>query len=487
VQAQQRPPNIEEAWNALLSNAAPAQSPPVAVTPSHAESDFHKHFFLESRTEYQRYSSSFTGNPTITGVINAPVTGIFNPNGIPYPDAFQPSANRVFEYFDWGTKGWLSERLNTRFGFRYEQDLTHVESGAPATGFLETFPSNRRLELTNAVAEIQAAPGLSFTIGRQTVGGAEIAQFDGGTVTVSRGPATVTIFGGRRFTYFSDPGPRAIGGANILYRVGTGTTLEYDSLWYIRGSQRVTLRTRIAKRWLLASYFRAVGGAPVDFSAQAYYSDRTNTLRLGFFQKLTNHDYVYDYTYVAQSRLNLGALQPYSQFTIEGQRGLARWAGVGGGIWVRRLNSASDQGPFDTSFEDYRVHANLTLPRKWLFFAEYHQHNSDRNAPGTAIFFDDITLSGETSVKDVTAELRRSFSEGRFGFNGGAYYRAVSLQDKYFLIGNQHQSGFLTGAWLKVDRHSRVFADYDLDNDFFLFRPNLANSRMLRLGMTWKY
>ena len=87
----------------------------------------------------------------------------------------------------------------------------------------------------------------------------------------------------------------------------------------------------------------------------------------------------------------------------------------------------------------------------------------------------------------MTAELRRSFAEGRFGFNGGAYYRGTSLQDKYFIIGNQHQSGFLSGAWLKLDKRSRVFADYNLDNDFFLFRPNLANSRMLRLGMTWKY
>ena len=127
------------------------------------------------------------------------------------------------------------------------------------------------------------------------------------------------------------------------------------------------------------------------------------------------------------------------------------------------------------------------LARKWLLFAEYHQHNSDRNAPGSAIYFDDISLSGETSVKDISAEVRRSFKENRFGFNGGAYYRRISLQDKYFLVDNQHQSGFLSGAWLKVDTHSRIFADYSLDNDFFLFRPDLANSRMLRLGMSWKY
>ena len=115
VHAQQHPPTIEQAWDTLLSGALPAQA---ASLPSSAQ-DFPKHFFFESRTEYQRYSTSFRGRPTLTGVINAPVTGTFNPGGIPYPDAFQPAANRLFGYFDWGTRGWLSERVNTHFGFRY--------------------------------------------------------------------------------------------------------------------------------------------------------------------------------------------------------------------------------------------------------------------------------------------------------------------------------------------------------------------------------
>lgn len=480
---QSHPPTIEQSWDALLTNALPAHA---ASTPT-TKADFQKHFFFESRTEYQRYSTSFTDRPTITGVINAPITGIFNPAGIPYPNAFQPSANRLFGYVDWGTRGWLSDRLNTHFGFRYEQDLTHVDTGAPAIGFLETFPANRRLELTEAVAEFQASPGVALSLGRQTIGGAEIAQLDGGAVTLTHGPVTATLFAGRRFTYFSDPSQRAIGGANVLFRLGPATTVEYDGLWYIRGSQRVTLRTRLAKRWLLATYFRAYGGAPVDFSAQAYYSNAKSNLRLSFFQKLTDRDYLYEYTYFASSRLYFGALRPYSQFTIEGQRSLTRSFGLGASVWIRKLNSATDQGPFDTSFEDYRAHANFSLARTWLLFAEYHQHNSNRNAPGSPIYFDDISLSGETSVKDITAEVRRGFHENRFGFNGGAYYRRVSLQDKYFIVDNEHQSGFLSGAWLKVDAHSRIFADYSLDNDFFLFRPDLANSRMLRLGMTWKY
>jgi hypothetical protein len=90
-------------------------------------------------------------------------------------------------------------------------------------------------------------------------------------------------------------------------------------------------------------------------------------------------------------------------------------------------------------------------------------------------------------VKDFTGELRRTFGEGRFNVSGGAYYRRVSYQDPFFFVHGLHQSGWLAGAWWKVDQHSRVFFDYNLDNDFFLLRPDLKNSRALHVGVTWKY
>src|ERR1700736_1142222 len=118
---------IGDAWDSVLGNAAPV--PHAEAKPDAQDKDFLKHFFFESRTEYWRYSTAFTGLPTVTGVINAPFTGIFNPNGIPYPPVFQPDANRVYSFLDWGTRGWLSDRVNTHFALRYEQDLTHVDMG----------------------------------------------------------------------------------------------------------------------------------------------------------------------------------------------------------------------------------------------------------------------------------------------------------------------------------------------------------------------
>jgi hypothetical protein len=480
-----RAQSMAQDWDAILGDSAQAQREQKA----NPASDFLNHFFFESTTEYRRYSTDFTGLPTATGIIDAPFTGVFNPLGSPYQPAFQPTANQVYSFVDFGTHGWLSDRIDTHVSFLYNQDTTHVNSGAPATGILETFPGNRAIQLQTATIDIRGN-GTDLVLGRQFVYGADVAALDGASFTLNRQDYLVTVFAGRRFTYFSDPAQRAIGGANVIFKLPHEATLEYSGLWYVRAEHSLTFRKRFSGRWLVSTYFRAYGGAPVDFSAQGVFVSHggRTSLRLSFFQKLTDKDNPYDYTYYAnsQQRLYLGPLSPYSQFVVDANHRFRRFR-LGGSVWVRRLNAAADQGPFDTSFEDYRGHAQIDTWRKTETTLEYHQRDSDRLNPATATTFADVQAAGETSVKDISADLRRSFGEGRFGFSGGVYYRRISLQDQFYIVQGLHESGFLTDGWLKVDSHTKLSFDYNLDNDFFLFRPNIVNSRILRLGVTWKY
>src|SRR5260221_557604 len=101
---------------------------------------------------------------------------------------------------------------------------------------------------------------------------------------------------------------------------------------------------------------------------------------------------------------------------------------LGGTIWIRRLNDSKDQGAFNTSFRDYRANAQLFPAPKLETFFEYHQHDSDRLNPLNSTGFDDVSRSGETSVKDLTGDIRRAFGEGRLGLSGGAYYRRMILK-----------------------------------------------------------
>ena len=144
---------------------------------------------------------------------------------------------------DLGTRGWLSDRVNTHFTLRYEQDLDHVDSGAPAQNIIETFGADRRFELLNASIEIDGKPtdgffaGTSLTLGRQSVYGAELAEIDGAAFTLDRPAYTVTLFGGRRFSLFADPEQRAMGGANVTFKVNSNTSIEYEGIWYLQGEQ----------------------------------------------------------------------------------------------------------------------------------------------------------------------------------------------------------------------------------------------------------
>jgi hypothetical protein len=505
------PTDIGAAWDNLMavSGAVTTAAPdPVFLQPQATPKqtdvgDFLNHFFFETRSNYERYQTNFTGNPTYSGVINAPDTGTFNPAGIPSTSAFQPGSNRVESFISLGTRGYGSDRINTHFSLRYRQDLTKVQIGSPAENVVETFYGNRLWEFLDASVEINGKPtdgafaGMQVQLGRLNVYGAELASFDGGALSVSRPKFDLSVYGGRRFSFFSDPAQRGIGGANLNLKISPTFSVELQTLWYIRGSNKLIVRKRLNDHWVVNSYLRSYGGSPTDFRTAGFFTSRNgrDSMRFGFFQKLTDKDYTYDYTTDVRDlaaknplyRLYLGPIPQYSQIDVEAHHQILGNVRAGAAFVIRRLNNTLNEGPYDTSFEDYRFNGQYFPWKKIETFFEYHQRNSDRLSPLGVTTLDDLHSTGETSVKDMTAEVRRAFGEGRFSLSGGVYYRRISMQDQFFYINNLHQSGVLGSAWVRFDRRTRGYFDYSLDNDFYLFRPDLKNSQVFRVGVNWKY
>lgn len=499
---------MADAWGGVLQNAVPAEHPDVALSaqqvPGHpgAGGDFVNHFFFETRTEYWRTQTDFSGQPTITGVINVPPGTAFNPAGIPDPAVFQSSTNEMYSFLNFGTRGWGSDRVNTDFSMRYRTDLSFVNPGSPGLDILNTFHGSRRFELQTGYIEINGKAGDGFfagsslRLGRQYVYGAELASLDGLSFTRNRPKYSVTVFAGRRFTYYSDPDQRAIGGLDFVYRLGRAS-LEYSGLFYVKGSHTFSYRQRLPKDWLFNSYFKMVGSHPVDFSASAMWAPTNGktTVRLGFFQKLTNRDYFYDYTYNVRDldsyntlqRLYLGPLSPYSQFTLDVHRAIAPRLRVGGTLWIRRLNDDTDQGPFDTSFQDYRVDAQVFPWKRIETFLEYHERDSNRKNPVPSTTFDDVTAAGETKIQDFSLQVGKSFAEGRLSIRGGGFLRRIQFQDRFSFIDNAQDKGWLGNASVRLDQRTRVYFDYSLDTDYFVWRPSIKNGQVFRLGIDWKY
>ncbi len=502
------PPDVSDAWGDVLQNAVPPPHPDMALAAPQVTShygpaaDFANHLFFEMRTEYTRTQTYFSGQPTATGVIDGPPETVVTPAGIPYSPVFQPSTNEMYSFMNFGTRGWGSDRVNTNFSLRYRTDLTSVNPGSPSQGILNSFPQSRVFELQTGYVEINGKPSDGFfsdssvRLGRQYVYGAELASFDGLSFSRNRPKYSLTVYGGRRFTYYSDPEQRAIGGVSLVYRF-RNASLEYSGLFYVKGSHLFTYRQRLPKDWLLNSYFKMVNGHPVDFSVSGMWSPSNGktTLLLGFVQKLTNQDYFYDYTYGARDldpynpllRLNLGPQSPYSQFTIDVHRDVLPRLRLGGTLWVRRLNDSNDQGPFDTSFQDYRVNAQVFPWKRIETFIEYHERDLDRKNPVPATTFDDITATGETKDQDFSLQLGKSFAEGKVSVRGGGFFRRVDFQDRFFFINNAQDKGWLGNAAVRLDQHSRLYFDYSLDTDFFVWRPSIKNGQVFRFGIDWKY
>jgi hypothetical protein len=500
--------NIATAWSSVLQNpeAPTAADPRLNVAQARVESwspgDFLNHAFFEIRTEYQRTQTAFSGQPTITGVIDVPPGQVANPNGIPYPGAFQPDTNSMYSFLNWGTRGWVSDRINTNFSFRYQQDITPVDPGSPALGILNTFNGNRELQLLTGYVDILGKPtdglfaGSSLRVGRQDVYGAELADFDGLSFSLNRQNFSYTLYGGRRFTYYSDPEQRAIGGGNFVFRFGS-STIEYDALLYVRPSQALTYRQQLSHGWQLSGQFRMFGGSPTDAMVSGLWTptDGKTSLRLEFDQKISNRDYVFDYTGVATDidphnplqRLNLGVFSPHSQVVIDARHVLNSRLRLGGSIWIRRLNDSKNQGAFDTSFQDYRGNAQFFPGKKVAVFVDYHRRDSDRSSPTTPATFYDISTTGETKIQDISLELGRSFSEGRVSLKAGGFFRLLNFQNTFFITNNARDKGVLGSATLKLDQRTRAFIEYDLDTDFPYFRPDIQNTQTLRVGLAWRY
>jgi hypothetical protein len=500
---------MASAWDQVIGSVVtqatpdPALGAPPATTGKGSSDDFLEHFYFESRSDYQHYHTSFTGNPTTSNVINAPMTGIFNPLGIPSETAFQPGSNRIEELLDFGTRGWLSDRITTHFALRYRQDLTHVDLGSPGENIVEQFNGNKLYEVLDASVRIDSKPtdgwfaGGSAELGRINVYGAELASFDGGRISVGKPKWLLTLYGGRRFVYFADPAQRAIGGANLNLRINPTLSVELQTLWYIKGSNKLVVRKRFSDRLLYSGYLRAFGGSLVDLDESVLWTSRSgrDNVRAGFFQKLSANDYSYDYTTDERNtaanspllRLYLGPIPQYTQFNVEAHHQILKNLRAGASIVVRELNNNNNQTPFETSFRDFRFNGQYFPWAKIETFFEYHQRSSDRLSPYPDTTLDGLTGTGETAVKDLSGEIRRSFGEGRLSLSGGVYYRRISTQDAFFYEENLHQSGVLGSAYLRMDHHTRVYFDYSLDNDFYLFSPDLKNSQVFRLGVNWKY
>ena len=92
--------------------------------------------------------------------------------------------------------------------------------------------------------------------------GAEFAEFDGGSFTMDRPQFSWTVYGGRSFTYFSDPNSAPWGVE--IFCIGSLRTSVWNTIRFITSAERTCFDTGRQNTWFFTRGFRMVGSYPTD-------------------------------------------------------------------------------------------------------------------------------------------------------------------------------------------------------------------------------
>ncbi|MFY9611051.1 MAG: hypothetical protein WAU45_20870 [Blastocatellia bacterium] len=501
-------------WN-LQAGSSAAQAGTVLQRPPS--------FSLYLMSEYRRDEIKYTGKPSLALQFPSPVPPFSVPDAPIHfvPSAFEPNDEQFVGYVSAAIRDLAAGRLSvdTQISFRYSADLDGSTEASTFLGITDNFVGRRIFEPLTFFADVKgflpadSESKVSLRVGRQYAYGATPLRMDGATVSIKHPRFSLDVFGGRRVTFYSDPEQRLVVGQNFLFRANEQTTIQYDFLHYIDNVHTLAVRHLLGESWILNGSLFLIDADPVDLNLGAtYVSPGARTrVTLNFLQKLTDNDFIYDQTYRAfarnpenqirfrffplpptgqafdaSGRLNLGRVNPYTQFYIDGYRNLTSKAGIGGTVWVRKVNSSEDEGPFDNSFQEYRVNADYYPSSAFEIGTEYrYRHLSRANAEEATSFFD-IGREGEKTFHEVYANAAYHLLSN-LTLEGGVFYRRFNTQSRLISLEGMDTTGYTAGLRWRVARDYKLLLEYGFDRELAFLNPDIDYTQGFRVRFEWRF
>lgn len=481
-------------------------------------------FNLYFMSEYRRDEIKYTGKPSLALQFPAPVPPFSVPDAPIFfvPSAFEPNDEQFVSYLSATVKdiGSGRFRMDTHVSLRYSADLDGSSEASPFLGIRDNFGGRHIFEPLTFFADLKGlspedwSTKLSLRVGRQYVYGATPLRVDGATISINHPKFSLDLFGGRRATFYSDPAERAVVGENFVFRASESTTIRYDFAHYIDNVHTLEVRHLLGESWILNGSLFLIDADPVDLNLGAtYLSPGARTrVTMNFLQKLTDNDFIYDQSYRALSqnaenqfkfrffplpptgqlfdaagRLNLGRINPYTQFYVDAYRNLTSKIGIGGTAWVRKVNSRDDEGPFDNSFQELRFNADYYPSSAFECGTEYRYRHLSRANPNQAATFDDIRLEGEKTFHEVYANSAYHFLNSRLTVEGGLFYRRFDTQSRLISLDGMDTIGYSAGVKWRVARDYKLSLEYGFDRELAFLNPDIDNTQSFRIRFEWRF
>ena len=481
-------------------------------------------FSLYLMSEYRRDEIKYTGKPSLTLQFPSPVPPFSVPDApINFvPSAFEPNDEQFVGYASATLKDIAMGRLrlDLQASLRYSADLDGTTAASPFIGIRDAFVGRHVFEPLTAFGDLKGlspddwSTKLSLRVGRQYVYGATPLRVDGATLKIDNPRFSLDLFGGRRVSFYSDPGERAVGGENFVFRASENTTIRYDFAHYIDNVHTLEVRHLIGESWIFNGSLFFINADPVDLNLGATYMSPGARTRvtMNFLQKLTSNDFIYDQTFRAVARnpenqfqfrffplppngqlfdaagrLNLGRINPYTQFYVDAYRNLTSKFGVGGTVWLRKVNSSEDEGAFDNSFQEFHVNADYYPSSAFEAGTEYRYRHLSRANPNQEVTFDDIHLEGEKTFHEVYANAAYHLLNSRLTFEGGLFYRRFDTQSRLISLNGMDTISYSAGIKWRLARDYKLALEYGFDRELAFLNPDIDNTQSFRVRFEWRF
>lgn len=274
-----------------------------------------------------------------------------------------------YQYINFSSDGYGLENLTTYFSMRYEKDLDGTNQKNYFKDITDTYDSNDQFKIYNAYVKLNDfMKTLDLTLGRQYFYGAEIAHFDGGRVDVKKiGPVELSLFGGRRVTFYEHPERFGMWGANLSLYPLEGTKVAARVVKYIDYSYDFSIYQNITPEIDFSGTYSLINNDPRDLKLNLNYRSYNLGTQavISYYRKLSSSsadDFYFDYTSSDKSggrylveNLNIGKLAPYQDYYLLLHQRLYKGLGVGISYTRRDLINSNEQDQYNNSFDEFTV------------------------------------------------------------------------------------------------------------------------------------
>jgi hypothetical protein len=453
----------------------------------------------------------FSGDPTVTFVVDNGPDFSTPPAGVSFPQVFEATDDKFKSYMSLGTRGLGHERLSTYLSAVLYADLDGTTAGSPFQSILDDHDGTK-VDLSNAFIEMNGLghqgvwSQVRARIGRQFIPDFRMGLLgspviDGGRFSYRGEQLQVDLFSGRWAAFYESVSV-FVGGGQATFQLYPDPTLEigvapYMEYLYLQdtdeGSRALRHTYGARGHWKalqVDGYLMAIDTDPIELGLRANFAAGRWAVYGQLNKRLSDDDFVFDIFLTTEElrgrrRLGLGSLSPATELTLDADYQLLPWLSLGAGVWIYALDDGGDQTAFDNSFQEWRSRVSLQPPGPWSGMLQYRYRHVERGSNASVMLFDDTSRSGETAYHEINAEV--SYRWRALWVRLGGYYGVYDTQSRLRNVDGSEVTGAYVRAKAPLAKHVDFKFLLGLDRGNDEFTPDINLQYTVQVGLAIYY